>query len=167
MSDIDIIVEDPAWSDAMPDVEARTRRAAQAALVHSRAGPAMELTILLTDDAALHALNRRFRGHDEPTNVLAFPATEPDDLLPEAGSLGDLALAYGTCGGEAAAQGKPFGDHLAHLVVHGVLHLLGRDHQTEAEAEAMEEEERLILVGLGIADPYRELAFAPATRPGA
>jgi probable rRNA maturation factor len=107
------------------------------------------LTVLLTDDASVQALNRDFRGKDAPTNVLSFPAAET--ALPY---LGDIALAYGVCARESLAQGKPLEDHLAHLTVHGVLHLLGYDHQAHAEAEAMEEMERAILERLGVPDPY-------------
>ena len=105
--------------------------------------------MLLTGDAAVRALNARFRGQDRPTNVLAFPAPAT-----AAGALGDIALAYGVCAAEARAQGKPLADHLQHLVVHGALHLLGLDHQTEAEAAAMEARERRVLAGLGVPDPY-------------
>ena len=107
------------------------------------------LTVLLTDDAALQDLNARFRGKDKLTNVLSFPA--PESARPH---LGDVALAYGVCTAEAQAQGKSLAAHLMHLTAHGVLHLLGYDHETEAEAEAMEGLERAILAGLGLPDPY-------------
>jgi probable rRNA maturation factor len=107
------------------------------------------LVVLLTDDAAVRELNGRFRGQDKPTNVLSFPAA----ANPE-GHLGDLALAYGVCAREAAEQGKTLAAHLQHLVAHGVLHLLGYDHMTEPEAREMEDLERAVLAGLGIADPY-------------
>jgi probable rRNA maturation factor len=142
---IDVEIEAGDWRGA-GDVEALVVRAATAAL-GSEAGA---LTVLLTDDAAQAELNARFRGREGSTNVLSFPA--PDSARPH---LGDLSLAWETCRAEAQAQGKPVGDHLGHLVVHGVLHLLGRDHMDDAEAEAMEAEERTILAGLGIPDPYR------------
>ena len=104
-------------------------------------------------------LNARFRDRDRPTNVLSFPAAAMS-LPGEAPPLGDIVLAFGVCAAEAAAQGKTLADHLAHLTVHGVLHLLGRDHEDEAEAEAMEAEERSILATLGVADPYRADAHA-------
>jgi len=107
------------------------------------------ITVLLTDDASVRTLNADFRGKDGPTNVLSFPAAE--SARPH---LGDIALAYGVCAREAGAQGKPLADHLMHLTVHGVLHLLGYDHQTDAEAEAMEGIERAILSKLGVPDPY-------------
>ena len=109
------------------------------------------MTILLTDDATIRDLNARFRNKDTATNVLSFPA--PDTAHPH---LGDIALAYGVCAAEAAAQAKALADHLSHLVVHGVLHLLGYDHQADAPAEAMEAMERHILCRLGVADPYRQ-----------
>jgi probable rRNA maturation factor len=107
--------------------------------------------VLLTDDAAVQALNRDHRNQDKPTNVLSFPAAPS-----AAPHLGDVALAFGTCAREAAEQGKSLADHLTHLVAHGVLHLLGWDHMTEAEAEAMETREREILARLGTPDPYRD-----------
>lgn len=141
---IDIEIEDPAWSAALPDPEAVALPAAEAAL-EARGG----VTILLTDDDSVAELNERFRGKAEPTNVLSFPAPDnPEDHL------GDIALAYGVCAREAAEQGKPLAHHLQHLVAHGVLHLLGYDHLTEAEAEEMEARERRILAGLGVPDPY-------------
>ena len=109
------------------------------------------VTVLLTDDAAVQDLNARFRGKDAPTNVLSFPA--PATAHPH---LGDIAVAHGVCAREAAAQGKTLADHLSHLVVHGVLHLLGYDHQADATADAMEAMERDILSKLGVADPYRQ-----------
>lgn len=142
---IDVEIEAGNWSE-IADVEAVVTRAAVAAL--GDAGGAV--TILLTDDAAQAELNARFRGRDRATNVLSFPA--PESARPH---LGDVSLAWETCRAEAEAQGKAAADHLSHLVVHALLHLLGRDHVDDAEAEAMEAEERTILAGLGIPDPYR------------
>lgn len=141
---IEIEVEDEAWR-AIDAVEAIVERAAQAAL----GDLAGDVVVLLTDDAAVAEINGRFRDKDRPTNVLSFPA--PDSARPH---LGDLILASGVCAAEAASQGKTMADHLTHLTVHGVLHLLGRDHEDDAEAEAMEAEERTILATLGVADPY-------------
>ena len=107
------------------------------------------LVVLLTDDAQVRDLNQRFRGQDKPTNVLSFPSR----LNPEA-HLGDVALAFGVCVAEARAQAKPLAHHLQHLVAHGVLHLVGYDHETDAEALEMEGLERVVLAGLGIPDPY-------------
>lgn len=147
---IDIEVEDAAWSAALAHPEALAREAAQATFERSRGQAASgSLVILLTDDATVRDLNNRFRGKDSATNVLSFPAAANG-----AGHLGDLALAYGVCAGEARAQGKPLGHHLQHLVTHGVLHLLGYDHETDVQAEEMEGLERVILAGLGVADPY-------------
>ena len=149
---IAVEVEDEAWSRDLPDVATLVVEAAEAALTaFERQGPAADLvTILLTDDATLRDLNARFRGKDKSTNVLSFPAAPS-----AAPHLGDLALAHGVCATEASEQGKRLADHLRHLVVHGVLHLLGHDHEDEIEAEAMEAAERSILGRLGVADPYR------------
>ncbi|MFN4040609.1 MAG: rRNA maturation RNase YbeY [Brevundimonas sp.] len=141
---IEVEVEDEAWR-AIDAVEAIVERAAQAALGTVQG----DVVVLLTDDAAVAEINGRFRDKDRPTNVLSFPA--PDSARPH---LGDLILASGVCAAEAAAQGKSLADHLTHLTVHGVLHLLGSDHEDDAEAEAMEAEERTILAALGVADPY-------------
>jgi probable rRNA maturation factor len=141
---IDIEIEDEAWSAALPQAETVVLAAAQAAL-EARGG----VTLLLTDDDTVADLNERFRGKSGPTNVLSFPAPEnPEEHL------GDIALAFGVCAREAAEQGKPLAHHLQHLVAHGVLHLLGYDHLTEAEAEEMEALERRILAGLDVPDPY-------------
>ena len=135
---------DPDWEAALPEATKLARIAGEAAL--DREG---EVAIVLTGDAEVHALNQRFRNKDNPTNVLSFPAAENPE-----GHLGDIALAYGVCVREAAEQGKTLAAHLQHLVAHGVLHLVGFDHETEAEAEAMEARERVILAGLGVSDPY-------------
>ena len=148
---IEVELEDAAWTAALPDAAAVAERAATAALGTVEG----DVVVLLTDDAAVQDLNARFRDRDRPTNVLSFPAA--DSAAPH---LGDLVLAFGVCAAEAAAQGKSLADHLSHLTVHGVLHLLGRDHEAEAEAEEMEAEERSILATLGVADPYRADAQA-------
>src|SRR5579875_3015782 len=146
MSRIDIHIEDPRWRAAAPNMRALVRRAAELA-----AGPASdrEVAILLTDDERLRALNAQFRGKDAPTNVLSFPAVGGDQ-----GPLGDVALAFEICEREARDQGKRLVDHLLHLVIHGVLHLRGHDHDTEDEAAVMEGLERRLLARLGVADPY-------------
>ena len=148
---IAVEVGDEAWTDALPDAETVVERAARAALTHlsSSAAEPMEMTVLLASDETVRALNARFRGQDKPTNVLSFPA--PAFARPH---LGDLALAYGTCAREAGEQAKSLADHLSHLTVHGVLHLLGYDHEADAEAESMEAMERSILKALGVRDPY-------------
>lgn len=142
---ISVEIEDDAWTTAVADAEARVVAAAGAALD----GVTGEVVVLLTDDATVRDLNARFRGKDRPTNVLSFPA--PETARPH---LGDLVLASGVCVAEAAEQGKTVADHLSHLVVHGVLHLLGHDHEDDVEAEAMEARERAVLAILGVADPY-------------
>ncbi len=144
---IEIEIESADWTTSLPHVEARTRSAAEAAL--DAVALQGDLVILLSDDDAVQTLNARFRDRDRPTNVLSFPA--PDGARPH---LGDVALAFGVCAREAQAQGKTLADHLTHLVVHGVLHLAGRNHEAEDEAVAMEGEERAILARLGVADPY-------------
>jgi len=113
----------------------------------------VSLTILLTSDAEVQALNKQYRGKDKPTNVLSFP--DGDRGEDGALQLGDIALAYETVMREAEAQEKTFAAHLAHLVIHGVLHLLGYDHEEEDEAEAMEALEIALLATMGIANPYK------------
>ena len=144
---IDIEIEDEAWLAALPEAARLVRATAEATLDHVDFEGG--LVVLLTDDDQLADLNRRFRGLDKPTNVLSFPSR----LNPEA-HLGDVALAFGVCATEAEAQGKPLAHHLQHLVAHGVLHLVGYDHETDAEALEMEGLERVVLAGLGIPDPY-------------
>ena len=164
-SAIDIAVPCRAWS-AVGGVKALCRRAATAALRAPEAdGSApqvepVEISIMLADDATLHDLNRRFRGIDKPTNVLSFPAG--GERLPDAPlMLGDIAIAFETCAAEAARDGKPLTDHLAHLVVHGVLHLRGYDHERDQDAAMMEPLETAILGRLGVADPYATEALVP------
>jgi probable rRNA maturation factor len=157
---IDIAVPCGRWTRAVPDLEACVRAAVRAALTQApRAlpGPA-ELAVVLTDDAEQQRLNRAYRGLDRPTNVLAFPAWQPGaPVLPNGEILlGDVVLAFETVEREAAEQDKPFADHFRHLIVHGVLHLLGHDHLSETEAEAMESLEAAILATLGVPDPYRD-----------
>ena len=146
---IDIEVEDAAWTYAQAHAEQLARVAAQAVLDSEGAAADEGVTILLTDDASVQALNTRFRERDGPTNVLSFPAPPNPEK-----HLGDIALAFGVCAREAEEQNKPLAHHLQHLVAHGVLHLLGYDHMTDAEAEAMEALERAILFGIGVPDPY-------------
>jgi len=117
------------------------------------AGPALgTVTVVLDDDARIRELNRLWRGFDKPTNVLSFPS--PDTQPGPARTLGDIAISYETAAREAAAEDKSFGDHIAHLSVHGFLHLLGYDHESDDDAEEMEGLERAILARIGISDPY-------------
>jgi probable rRNA maturation factor len=148
---VEVEIEDPAWTTAEPAAEFLAFSAGLAAL--DRDGT---VAVLLTDDDTLAQLNHTFRDKSGPTNVLSFPALENPHR-----HLGDIAVAYGVCAREAAEQGKSLSAHLQHLVAHGVLHLVGFDHETETEAEAMEARERVILAGLGVSDPYA----VPAMRP--
>lgn len=152
---IDVLIESGLWKDAA-DAEPFIRRAiAEAAAALST--PGAELAIVLTDDSAIRLLNRTWRGVDAATNVLSFPTgrTGGDPRL-----IGDIVLAYETIGAEARTEGKPFAQHLAHLSVHGFLHLLGYDHERKQGAEAMERLERDILRRLGIPDPYLRVGKA-------
>ncbi len=147
---IDVLVESKLWKGNR-DAEPAVRRAiAEAAATQST--PGAELAIVLTDDSAIRLLNHNWRGVDAATNVLSFPTghTGGDPLL-----IGDVVLAYETIAAEARAEGKPFAHHVAHLAVHGFLHLLGHDHERKKDAETMERLERDILQRLGIPDPYR------------
>lgn len=155
--EIDLAEPSPLWRPALPGAARVCVRAARAALAAGGAPSGRaELAIVLADDALLQKLNREWRGRDAPTNVLSFPAGEGGPVAPEAPLLlGDVVLAFETVAAEAQTQGKSLADHLAHLVVHGVLHLLGFDHEGAAEAQRMEALETQVLAGLGIADPYR------------
>lgn len=147
---IDIAVETESWHRIL-GAELIAHRAAQAAL--DDAGIAEgEISILLTDDAKIRELNRTYRRKDQPTNVLSFPSEDKT----ESGTrfYGDVALAFETLNREALEEGKRIDAHLTHLVVHGVLHLLGFDHENERDAEIMEARETKILAELGFADPY-------------
>ncbi|PVM89930.1 rRNA maturation RNase YbeY [Caulobacter endophyticus] len=148
-------IEDEAWTRAEPETEALVWRAAQAVLDAHEDVEGKAIVILLADDDSVQALNRDFRHKDYATNVLSFPAAQDPASNPE-GQIGDIALAYGVCAREAAEQGKPLAHHLQHLVAHGVLHLLGYDHEGDDEAEAMEALEREILAGLDVPDPYAD-----------
>jgi probable rRNA maturation factor len=157
---------EPGWSGSI-DWEALALRAASAALERTTHGEwltlpvAIEVSIRLTDDDEVQTLNRQYRQKDKPTNVLSFPMVQPDllDTVTQGSDdgevlLGDIVLAHGVCAAEAADKGIDVATHATHLIVHGTLHLLGHDHGTDAEAEAMEGLERAALDGLGIADPY-------------
>ncbi len=151
---VDIRVASDGWRKALPNVAAALRRAARAALKDEIAPRETGLSILLTDDAEMRKLNAGWRAKDRPTNVLSFPAEAAVDPRNPPDYLGDIALGLATCRREAAEQGKSLADHVVHLTVHGVLHLIGYDHMNEEEANAMEPREVAILAGLGIADPY-------------
>jgi len=167
--EIGVMLEAPQWRAALPEAAALVERAAAAALRRAASGGGA-CAVLLADDATVQALNRRFRNQDKPTNVLAFPMRDAADAAPTLPGdppqhHGDVALAYETVAREAGEQGKPLAHHLAHLVVHGVLHLLGHDHQSAGETAAMEALEIEILRGLGIADPYAAELQAGAATP--
>lgn len=153
--EIDVLDEAAGWA-LLPDAAALAQRAVRAALAEAaelEADLAFEVSVTLTDDARIRVLNRDWRDKDKPTNVLSFPAADvPEDVTPV--PLGDVILAWETVQAEAEDEGKSLSDHFTHLVVHGTLHLIGFDHESDAEAEEMEDTERCILAGLGIADPY-------------
>jgi probable rRNA maturation factor len=170
----EVLVVADRWR-AEPDAETVIHRAIAAAAetVHAGSGEAglgeaglgganagdAELAVMLTDDAGIRTLNRNWRGIDKPTNVLSFPALQPTgsggpDDAPR--MLGDIAIAYETTRREADDEQKPFDHHLSHLAIHGFLHLIGYDHETDRDAEAMEGLEQEILAQLGIPDPYAD-----------
>lgn len=155
----DCVIEDDRWETAGLGVLAQ--RAVTAALTWR--GLSGEVVVLGCDDARIAALNADFRGKPKATNVLSWPSVEfiphdPGEIpdAPEADELGDIAIAYDTCMAEAAAQSKPFNDHVTHLLIHAVLHLIGYDHENDLDAETMEAAERSILQTLSIPDPYQE-----------
>lgn len=166
---IEVAVGNGAWRTAVTDPESIVTDAALAALriaAEKTASPIaarlasvpFELAVRLADDAEVRILNRDYRGKDRPTNVLSFPGDDPMAVMPPGQPvlLGDIAIAFETVAREAAEQGKPFAAHLAHLVVHGTLHLLGHDHLDDDEAIAMERLETLVLAELGHGDPYAD-----------
>ena len=152
--DIDITVEAGAWP-AKRTLRSLVKNAVGAVLEEvGAAGIGSELSIVFSDDAHIRTLNAGWRGKDKPTNVLSFPAfpVKSGERLPP--MLGDIVLAAETVAREAELEGKPLDHHITHLVIHGVLHLLGHDHENEAEAESMEALERAALARLAIPDPY-------------
>jgi probable rRNA maturation factor len=170
--DISFSLESGDWETAATDVERLTEAAARAAFEAAEkpeildGDTPVEMSLVLADDALVQTLNRDYRDKDKPTNVLSFALLDDlddtdedaDDVLArEEGMpilIGDVILAFETVQREALEQGKSFGDHLTHLVIHGVLHLLGYDHQSDPDADRMERLETSILARLGIADPY-------------
>ena len=158
---IAISTEDPSWDKLAPDVARVLRRAARDALAQAKADGwkgsrvGHEISFVLTDDKRMRALNRAYRAKDKPTNVLSFAALDAN--RPKIGMpwlLGDVVLASGVIAREAKAQRKSFTHHLTHLAVHGVLHLLGYDHEQDRDAETMEALEIAALAKMGIANPY-------------
>lgn len=161
---IAVSIESAAWLRRVPDARTLCRRLARAALAaggfdsRQMGGAASaELSLVLGDDALLQQLNRDFRGKATPTNVLSFPAFDPSARVMKRPvfPLGDVAIAYETSASEAREQGKTLSAHLSHLVVHGVLHLLGYDHLTKAQANDMETLETAVLARFGHSNPYR------------
>jgi len=142
---LDILVQSPLWND-QPAAEQTVRDAVIAAATRTKASG--EVSVVLTDDVAIRALNKQWRKIDKATNVLSFPAAK------NAGMLGDVVIAYETLQRECAEEDRVFLHHLSHLSVHGFLHLMGYDHETDAEADSMERLEIEILEGLGVPDPY-------------
>ncbi len=157
----DVLISHGDWASAINDVDSLCQ---QASLAAYRACSEMELeqveiSILLSDDKNLQALNKKYRGVDKPTNVLSFPNHDWKKLshatvIPQL--LGDVVIAFETTMSEAIRDGKKLEDHLSHLVVHGVMHLLGHDHEHSVQAETMETLETTTLAELGISDPYDE-----------
>lgn len=157
---LDIAVRDRGWRRRVPELDKVATIALKAALKADLPNlKAAELSLVFTGDEEVQGLNRDWRGKDKPTNVLSFPQSTPTLLkaATKAGQpvhLGDIVLAYQTVSREAKAQDKPFSAHLTHLLVHGLLHLLGHDHMVEREAVRMEKREVQILKSLGYDDPY-------------
>ena len=151
---LDISVASPLWRE-LPRARAIARETIAAAVAETKSvlREGVEVSLCLADDAALRALNAHWRGTDKPTNVLSFPSA-PSDRVGQSSTLGDIALAYETLAREAEDLGVPLADHFRHLLAHGFLHLIGYDHETDAEAERMEALETRILARLGSADPY-------------
>ncbi len=153
---VELSVEDPAWA-AVADLKHLAEHTLAVAFGESGGvTPEMaEVSCLFCDDATIRALNAQWRGHDKPTNVLSFPAAAP----PAADALrllGDIVLSFGTVEREAHEEGKPLDAHVAHLLVHGLLHLVGHDHAEPWEADAMEALETRIMRKLGRPDPYAD-----------
>jgi len=158
---VTVVIDDQGWLKLVADPAPLLRRAARAALKVARRprglkpGGTVTLSVALMGDRGVQRLNRTFRGKDKPTNVLSFPTdTVVREKRERRAEIGDIALALGVVKREAKAQGKTTAEHLAHLMVHGVLHLLGYDHETDQDAARMEALERKALATLGIADPY-------------
>jgi probable rRNA maturation factor len=154
---IDLTVEAGDW-EKLGDLEALAQRAASAAVgVIPKLDGDLEVALLFTDDAAMREINKDWRDQDKPTNVLSFPAAAHPGM-PGPRHIGDVVLAFETTQREAGDEGKTIEAHVSHLIVHGVLHCLGYDHESDEQAEAMEALEISALKRIGYADPYEENA---------
>jgi probable rRNA maturation factor len=153
---LDIQIEDTSWA-ALKNIEALCQKAIDQACLEAKPKPmkGAELSILFTNDAAIQALNKQWRNIDKPTNILSFPAVPPNRIA-KSPLLGDLALGFETIQSEAITDEKTLENHLTHLIIHGFLHILGYDHETDAEADIMEALEISILAKLNISDPYAD-----------
>jgi probable rRNA maturation factor len=151
--EIDLTVEAGAWPDEA-ELYQVVERAVAATFAETGTKGSSELSIVFSDDAHIRALNAGWRGKDKPTNVLSFPAFPHSGGGPMPPMLGDIVLAAETVARESALENKPLQHHITHLVIHGLLHLLGHDHETDAEADEMEGLERAALARLAIPDPY-------------
>lgn len=157
---IDVMVDSKRWKEPT-NATAVVRRAVALAATATRSTTGAELAIVLTDDSAIRTLNRDWRGIDKATNVLSFPAKDGGPRP----HLGNIVLAFETIAREAKSEHKPLAHHLAHLAVHGFLHLIGYDHERDEDARDMEQAERDILRQLKIPDPYREQPAGKETSP--
>ncbi|MCA8878509.1 MAG: rRNA maturation RNase YbeY [Rhodobacteraceae bacterium] len=169
---VETLIESPEWAEC--DLSGLAERAARATLAALGLDPSgFAISLLGCDDSRIAELNAEFRGKPVPTNVLSWPSEDraaaaagqepdlPDADLADPVELGDVAIAHGVCAREAAAAGRRFDDHVAHLLVHGVLHLLGYDHVEDADATLMEGREVAILATMGVPDPYADGAASP------
>lgn len=154
MIDADILIEEPLWESGGRDIASLTGASFGAAVAQTGFAAPATVSLLFADDDAIRMLNREHRGQDKPTNVLSFPAAETPMPGGMARPLGDIALAFQTIEREAATAGLAFEAHVQHLIIHGLLHLLGYDHENDDDATVMETTETQALARLGHSDPY-------------
>lgn len=147
MIDLDLRISEPLWSERIPDLNSICQDALNAAATEQ--GATGEVSVLLTDDTEIQALNKQWRAKDKPTDVLSFPADPMDTPF-----LGDIAIALGVTQSDAKTRNLTLPQHLSHLLIHGLLHLLGYDHKDDTEAAEMEAMEIVALASLGWPDPY-------------
>lgn len=147
MIDLDLRISEPVWSERIPDLNSICQDALNAAATEQ--GATGEVSVLLTDDTEIQALNKQWRAKDKPTDVLSFPADPMDTPF-----LGDIAIALGVTQSDAKTRNLTLPQHLSHLLIHGLLHLLGYDHKDDTEAAEMEAMEIVALASLGWPDPY-------------